>query len=63
MACTAIHPGAPLTYFNDEGGARVIFLRFEIFAKSDFLGSMKDAGILLDHEKKQRNILGFRKKD
>ena len=44
------------------GGVRVIFLRFEILAKSDFLGSMKDAGILLDHEKKPEEYFGIPKK-
>ena len=41
-------PGAPLTYFNDEGGeggGPSDFFWSEILAKGDFLGSMKNAGI------------------
>ena len=44
-------PGAPLTYFND-GGAQVIFWGLKFCLKSDFFGSMKDAGIFLGPEKK-----------
>ena len=38
------------------------FFGSEILAKSDFLGSMKDAGFFLDHEKKKRDFGGLRKK-
>ena len=39
------------------------FFGFEILAKSDFLGSTKDAGIFLGREKKNREIfLGMLKK-
>ena len=34
----------------------MIFFGSEILAKSDFLGSMKDAGIFLGREKKNRGI-------
>ena len=38
-------PGAPLTYFNDGGGGGPNdFFGSEILARSDFFGSMKDAG-------------------
>ena len=37
-------PGAPLTYFNDEG-VRRIFLGLTFWPKGNFFGSMKDAGI------------------
>ena len=33
------------------------------FGKSDFLGSMKDAGIFLGCEEKQMDFFGLRKKD
>ena len=56
-------PGAPLTYFNDGGGGSSAFFGSEILAKGDFLGSMKDAGIFLGREKKQRDFLGLRKKN
>ena len=54
-------PGAPLTYFNDGGGGGGgpgDFFGSEILAKSDFLGSMKDAGIFWVREKKQRDFFG-----
>ena len=35
----------------------------EILAKCDFFGSIKDAGIFLGREKKQRVLLAFQKKD
>ena len=39
------------------------FFGFEILAKSDFLGSTKDAGIFLGREKKNREMfLGMLKK-
>ena len=49
-------PGVSLTYFNDggRGGLRDCFGP-EILAKSDFFGSMKDAGIL-GVAKKNRGI-------
>ena len=50
---------APLTYFNDGGtGVRVIFFGSEILAKSDCLGSMKDAGIFLGRERKTEGFGG-----
>ena len=39
------------------------FFGSEILAKSDLLGSMKDAENFLGREKKQRDFLGLRKKD
>ena len=52
-------PGMPLTYFNvgGGGGGGVLsdFFGPEILAKSDFFGSMKDAGIL-GVAKKNRGI-------
>ena len=44
-------PGAPLTYFTDGGEGSEGFLGSEILAKRDFLGSMRDAGIILGREK------------
>ena len=52
--------GALLTYFNDgggRGGSEWIF-RSEILAKSDFFGSMKDAGIFWVAKKKTEGFLG-----
>ena len=49
-------PGAPLTYFDnggEEGVGPSDFFGSEILLKSDFFGSMKDAGIVLGHEKKK----------
>ena len=40
----------------------MIFLGSEILAKSNFFGSMKDAGIFLGCEKEQRDFLGCEKK-
>ena len=40
----------------------MIFFGSRILAKSDFFGSMKDAGILLGREK-NRDIFGVAKKD
>ena len=45
------------------GGGQSNFLGAEIFAKSNFFGSMKDARIFLGHRKKQRDFFGLRKKD
>ena len=45
------------------GGGLREFFGSEILAKSDFFGSIKDAGIFLGHEKKQRDFLGLQKKD
>ena len=57
-------PGAPLTHFNDGGGGGPSdFFGSEILAQSDLFGSMKDAGIFLGREKKQRDFFGLRKKD
>ena len=38
------------------GGGPSNFLRSEILAKSDIFGSMKDGGIFLSREKKNRGI-------
>ena len=49
-----VAPGAPLTYFNDGeggGGGPSEFFGSEILVKSDFFGSIKDAGIFLGREK------------
>ena len=59
----ALPPGAPLTYFIDRGGGPSDFFGSEILAKSDFLGSMKDAGIFLGRGKKNQGFLGVAKKD
>ena len=59
-------PGAPLTYFNDGGGGggSSDFFGSEILAKSDLLGSMKDAGNFFWVANKNRGIfLGLRKKE
>ena len=53
-------PGAPLTYFNDEG-VRVIFFGSDILAKTDFLGSMKDVGNF-GSQKKQRDLFWVARK-
>ena len=48
----AMTPGAPLTCFNEGGGGggpKDIF-GFDILAKRDFFGSMKDAGSFLGRE-------------
>ena len=46
------------------GGVPSDFFGSEILAKSDLFGSMKDAGIFLCREKKNRGIFwGLRKKD
>ena len=39
------------------------FFGSEILAQSDLFGSMKDTGIFLGREKKQRDFLGLRKKE
>ena len=38
------------------GGVPIDFFGSEILAKSDFLGSMNDAGIFLGHKTKNRRI-------
>ena len=38
------------------GGVRGIFLGSEILAKRDFLGSMKDVGIVMGHKKNTRSF-------
>ena len=45
------------------GGGPSDILGSEILAQSDFFGSMKDTGIFLGREKKQRDFFGLRKKD
>ena len=39
------------------GGGPSDFFESEIFIKSDFLGSIKDAGIILGREEKRRDFL------
>ena len=53
-------PGAPLTYFNDGrgGGGPSDFFGFDILAKSDSFGSIKDAGIFVGMIKKVVIFLG-----
>ena len=60
-----IWPRGPLTYFNDRGrGGQSDFLGLKFWPTlGDFLGSIKDAGIFLGHEKKQRNFFGLQKKN
>ena len=58
---TVEDPGAPLTYFND-GGKPSDFFGSEILAKSDFFGSMNDAGIFLGHDKKTEGFFWVAKK-
>ena len=53
-------PGAPLTYFNDRGGLSDFF-GSEILAKSDFFGSMKDAGIFGGCKEKQWDFFRLQK--
>ena len=44
--------GAPLAHFNDlGGGVSKCFFGFEILAKRDFFGSVKDVRIFSGHEK------------
>ena len=62
MICGQSIPGGPLTYFNDGGGGPSDFFGSEILAQSDFLGSMKDTGIFLGCEKKQRDFGGVAEK-
>ena len=45
---SALHPGAPLTYFKDGGPKD--FFGSDILAKRDSFGSVKDAGIFLGRE-------------
>ena len=53
-------PGAPLTYFNDGGGGGPKdFFGSDILAKTDFLGSMKDAGIFLGRENNWGIFMGI----
>ena len=44
------------------GGDLSDFLGFEILAKSDSFGSMKDTGIFLGCEKRIKEFFGFAKK-
>ena len=44
------------------GGDPSDFFGSEILAKSDFLGSMKDAWVFLGRRKKQRDFLGCKKR-
>ena len=64
-ACASF-PGAPLTFFNDGGGAggggggsAKDSFGSDILAKRDFIGSMKDAGILWGHEDNTGIFLGI----
>ena len=47
-------PEAPLTCFDDGDGGLSEFFGSEILAQSDLFRSLKDAGIFLGHERKQR---------
>ena len=53
-----LHPGAPLTYFNDGGGPKDFF-GSDILAKKDFFGSMKDAEIFLGGENNRGIFFGI----
>ena len=44
------------------GGSPCDFFGFEILAKSDSVGSMKDAGIFFGCEKRIKEFFGFAKK-
>ena len=56
-------PGPPLTYFNDGGGGGPSdFFGSEILARSNLFGSMKDARIFWDREKKRGIFLGSKKR-
>ena len=60
-----VSPGAPLPYFNDEGGGGCgpsVSFGSEILAKSDFFGSMKDTGICLGCENRTKGFFGCAKK-
>ena len=46
-----------------RGGGASDFFGSEILFKSDFFGSIKDAGIFLGREEKQRDFFVLRKKD
>ena len=48
--------------FGGGGGVPIDFFGSEILAKSDFLGSMKDAGIFLGREKKTDGFFWVAKK-
>ena len=45
------------------GGGPTDFFGSEILVKSDFFGSIKDAGIFLGREEKQRDVFVLGKKD
>ena len=65
-ACSTIKVklrGSTHIFFWGGGGVPSDFFGSEILAKSDFLGSMKDAGIFFGREKKTDGFLGLRKKD
>ena len=55
-------PHSHILMTGGGGGPSDVF-ESEILAKSDLLGSMKDAGIFLGREKKLRDFFGLRKKD
>ena len=51
-------PQGPHSHILMTGGPSDFF-GSEILAKSDFLGSMKDAGIFLGHKREQRDFFGL----
>ena len=53
----------PHSHILMTGGGPSDFFGSEILAKSDFLGSMKDAGNSFGGCEKKRDFLGLRKKD
>ena len=67
--CTDQVPVVPLVTYSNDGGDPSDVLGSEIFAQSDFFGSMEDAGIFGGSEKNRfwvvkkglRDILGYAK--
>ena len=49
-------PHLHILMMGGGGGSEWFFWVRKILAKSDFFGSMKDAGIFLGREKKQRDL-------
>ena len=58
-----LHSHILMMMMRGGGGCLSDFFGSEILAKSDFFWSMKDAGIFLGHEKKNRGIFWVVKKD
>ena len=56
-------PHSHILMTGGGGGVQVIFLgQSEILAQSDFLGSIKDAGIFLGRKKRTEEFFGVVKK-